>query len=154
MAHEAALDDSLHTFQVDCHEVVFFWRLKRMIDITSNALRQQISNIEGSYSVDPIGSSHSCLALARRLEREVKEILDDFSSDESLKETLLKGKRVNIAEELSKTLLVRHAQPSSFVVFRTRPAHSRETRRIHRSTEQGKISLSLVNSLDDDEHVE
>jgi hypothetical protein len=34
------------SLQVDCHEVVFFWRLKRMIEITSNAIRQQISNIE------------------------------------------------------------------------------------------------------------
>lgn len=40
--------------------------------------------------------------LARRLEREVKEILDDFSADETLKANLLKGKRVDLAEELSK----------------------------------------------------
>ena len=40
--------------------------------------------------------------LARRLEREVKEILDDFSGDEGLKSNLLKGKRVDLAEELSK----------------------------------------------------
>jgi hypothetical protein len=39
--------------------------------------------------------------LARRLEREVKEILDDFSADEILKANLLKGKRVDLAEELS-----------------------------------------------------
>jgi optic atrophy protein 1 len=43
--------------------------------------------------------------LARRLEREVKEILDDFSSDETLKSNLLKGKRVELAEELSKIFL-------------------------------------------------
>ncbi len=43
--------------------------------------------------------------LARRLEREVKEILDDFSSDETLKSSLLKGKRVDLAEELSKIFL-------------------------------------------------
>ena len=114
MTHENTLDDSLRCLQVDCHEVVFFWRLKRMIDITSNALRQQISNIEGSSSPPPpalvsIGSAFASL-LARRLEREVKEILDDFSSDESLKETLLKGKRVNIAEELSKPLFDPYAQ--------------------------------------------
>jgi hypothetical protein len=42
------------------------------------------------------------LCLARRLEREVKEILDDFSGDETLKASLLKGKRVDLAEELSK----------------------------------------------------
>ncbi|CAF1401347.1 unnamed protein product [Adineta steineri] len=70
---------------LDCHEVVFFWRLKRMIEITSNAIRQQISNIE-----------------TRRLEREVKEILDDFSGDEKLKANLLKGKRVDLAEELKR----------------------------------------------------
>ncbi|CAF2853207.1 unnamed protein product [Rotaria sp. Silwood2] len=70
---------------LDCHEVVFFWRLNRMIEITSNAIRQQISNIE-----------------TRRLEREVKEILDDFSSDETLKANLLKGKRVDLAEELKR----------------------------------------------------
>ncbi|CAF1567306.1 unnamed protein product [Rotaria magnacalcarata] len=70
---------------LDCHEVVFFWRLKRMIEITSNAIRQQISNIE-----------------TRRLEREVKEILDDFSGDETLKENLLQGKRVDLAEELKR----------------------------------------------------
>ncbi|CAF1291467.1 unnamed protein product [Adineta ricciae] len=70
---------------LDCHEVVFFWRLKRMIEITSNAIRQQISNIE-----------------TRRLEREVKEILDDFSGDEALKANLLKGKRVDLAEELKR----------------------------------------------------
>ncbi|CAF4930957.1 unnamed protein product, partial [Rotaria socialis] len=38
--------------------------------------------------------------LARRLEREVKEILDDLSTDETLKISLLKGKRVDLAEEL------------------------------------------------------
>jgi hypothetical protein len=32
----------------------------------------------------------------------VKEILDDFSSDETLKGNLLKGKRVDLAEGLSK----------------------------------------------------
>ncbi len=42
--------------------------------------------------------------LARRLEREVKEILDDFSGDETLKANLLKGKRVDLAEELSKNV--------------------------------------------------
>ncbi|UJR32977.1 hypothetical protein I4U23_020440 [Adineta vaga] len=70
---------------LDCREIVFFWRLKRMIDITSNAIRQQISNIE-----------------TRRLEREVKEVLDDFSSDETLKADLLKGKRVDLAEGLKR----------------------------------------------------
>lgn len=40
--------------------------------------------------------------LARRLERDVKDILDEFSGDETLKANLFKGKRVDLAEELSK----------------------------------------------------
>jgi optic atrophy protein 1 len=70
---------------MECHDVILFWRLKRMLEITCNALRQQIVNIE-----------------VRRLEREVKEILDEYSQDEIIKVELLKGKRVELAEELSK----------------------------------------------------
>jgi optic atrophy protein 1 len=83
--------------------VVFFWRLKRMIEITSNAIRQQISNIESTSRFCSL-QLHSLFALlsARRLEREVKDILDDFSADDTLKSNLLKGKRVDLAEDLSK----------------------------------------------------
>lgn len=56
-----------------------------MLSITANALRQQIVNIE-----------------VRRLEREIKDILDDFAQDQHLKKELLTGKRVELAEELSK----------------------------------------------------
>lgn len=48
-----------------------------MLSITSNALRQQIVNIE-----------------VRRMEREIKDILDDYAQDQKLKKELLKGKRV------------------------------------------------------------
>jgi optic atrophy protein 1 len=70
---------------VDYNDVVLFWRLKKMLSITSNALRQQIINIE-----------------VRRLEREIKDILDDFGQDSELKKRLLTGKRVELAEELNK----------------------------------------------------
>ena len=56
-----------------------------MLNITANALRQQIVNIE-----------------VRRLEREIKDILDDYAQDQNLKKQLLKGKRVELAEDLSK----------------------------------------------------
>lgn len=56
-----------------------------MLNITANALRQQIINIE-----------------VRRLEREIKEILDDYAQDQQFKKQLLTGKRVELAEELSK----------------------------------------------------
>ena len=70
--------------KIECNDVILFWRLKRMLSITSNALRQQIVNIE-----------------IRRLEREIKDILDDGAQDHNLKKQLLKGKRVELAEELS-----------------------------------------------------
>jgi hypothetical protein len=57
----------------------------------------------------------SFVFLARRLEREVKEILDDFSSDETLKSNLLKGKRVDLAEELSKIFSFKQSSISSFL---------------------------------------
>ena len=55
-----------------------------MLNITSNALRQQIVNVE-----------------VRRMEREIKDILDEYADDHALKKRLLKGKRVELAEDLS-----------------------------------------------------
>lgn len=75
---------------VDCHDVVLFWRIHRMVQLTSNVLRQQIMNTE-----------------ARRLEKEVKQIMEDFSDDRTVLEELLTGRRVDLAEELKK---VRHIQ--------------------------------------------
>lgn len=34
--------------QLECNDVVLFWRLQRMLQITSNALRQQVVNNEGN----------------------------------------------------------------------------------------------------------
>ncbi len=45
----------------------------------------------------------------------MKEILDDFSSDETLKSNLLKGKRVDLAEELSKTFY--HFKTIDYCIF-------------------------------------
>ena len=67
--------------------MVLFWRLQQVIKVTSNALRQQVVNRE-----------------ARRLDKEIKEVLDEFGDDEDKKLTLLTGKRVVLAEELSMDL--------------------------------------------------
>jgi optic atrophy protein 1 len=74
--------------------VVLFWRLKKMISITANALRQQIVNIE-----------------VRRLEREIKDILDDLSQDQEFKKEFIKGKRVELAEDLS------NLNPTQFIIL-------------------------------------
>lgn len=70
---------------INCSDVVLFWRIQQVLKDTSNALRQQVINRE-----------------ARRLDKEIKEVLDEFSDDEDKKVQLLTGKRVQLAEELSK----------------------------------------------------
>ena len=74
-----------HYFQLDCNDVVLFWRIQQMLKVTANALRQQVMNRE-----------------ARRLEREIKDVLEEFSQDPEKKQKLLTGRRVLLAEELSK----------------------------------------------------
>lgn len=64
--------------------MVLFWRIQQVIKVTANALRQQVVNRE-----------------ARRVDKEIKEVLDEFSDDEEKKVQLLTGKRVILAEELS-----------------------------------------------------
>lgn len=71
-------------FQMECNDVVLFWRIQQMLKVTANALRQQIMNRE-----------------ARRLDKEIKEVLEDYSQDSEIKEKLLTGRRVTLAEELS-----------------------------------------------------
>ncbi|CAH8560557.1 unnamed protein product [Dicrocoelium dendriticum] len=74
----------------DCREVVLFYRLMRMIEATSNALRQQIMNDE-----------------ARHLEHYVKQVLSELSNDPVALRKLITGRRVTLAEELKR---VRHLQ--------------------------------------------
>lgn len=61
----------------------------------------------------------------------MKEILDDFSTDETLKASLIKGKRVDLAEELSKSFSeILFGYKCSFS-FRTCSTSSRKIRRIY-----------------------
>uniref|UniRef100_U5EJB3 Dynamin-like GTPase OPA1, mitochondrial n=1 Tax=Corethrella appendiculata TaxID=1370023 RepID=U5EJB3_9DIPT len=76
--------------EINCNDVVLFWRIQQVLKITANALRQQVINRE-----------------ARRLDKEIKEVLDEYSDDEDKKVHLLTGKRVILAEEL---IRVRHIQ--------------------------------------------
>ena len=38
--------------QLECSDVVLFWRLHRMLGVTSNALRNQVVNNEGMHHFD------------------------------------------------------------------------------------------------------
>ncbi|KAM7160668.1 dynamin-like GTPase OPA1, mitochondrial isoform 4-T4 [Macrochelys suwanniensis] len=71
--------------ELECNDVVLFWRIQRMLAITANTLRQQLTNTE-----------------VRRLEKNVKEVLEDFAEDGDKKVKLLTGKRVQLAEDLKK----------------------------------------------------
>jgi len=68
---------------LDCGDVVLFHRIQQMIKVTANALRQQVMNRE-----------------ARRLEKEIKEVLEEMSTNDEMKVRLLTGRRVLLAEEL------------------------------------------------------
>lgn len=74
--------------QINCSDIVLFWRIQQVIKVTANALRQQIINRE-----------------ARRLDKEIKLVLDEYSDDEDKKVQLLIGKRVTLAEELRKLFM-------------------------------------------------
>ncbi|XP_078044320.1 opa1 mitochondrial dynamin like GTPase isoform X2 [Augochlora pura] len=74
-----------HEQEVECYGVVLFCRIQQMLKVTANALRQQIMNRE-----------------ARRLHKELKEVLEDYSQDNDIKEQLLTGRRVTLAEELKR----------------------------------------------------
>ncbi|XP_066601642.1 dynamin-like GTPase OPA1, mitochondrial isoform X2 [Prorops nasuta] len=74
-----------HENEMECNDVVLFWRIQQMMKVTANALRQQIMNRE-----------------ARRLDKEIKEVLEDYSQDSEIKQNLLTGRRVTLAEELKR----------------------------------------------------
>lgn len=76
--------------ELECNDLILFWRFSKMLQTTSNSLRQQIVNTE-----------------ARRLENVVKEILDDIDEDAEYKKELLQGRQVDLAEEMKR---VRHIQ--------------------------------------------
>ncbi|XP_069753124.1 dynamin-like GTPase OPA1, mitochondrial isoform X2 [Narcine bancroftii] len=71
--------------ELDCNNVILFWRIQRMLTITANTLRQQLTNTE-----------------VRRLEKNVKEVLEDFAEDYGKKVQLLTGRRVQLAEDLKR----------------------------------------------------
>ncbi|XP_051567463.1 dynamin-like 120 kDa protein, mitochondrial isoform X5 [Myxocyprinus asiaticus] len=71
--------------ELECNDVVLFWRIQRMLAITANTLRQQLTNTE-----------------VRRLEKNVKEVLEDFGEDNEKKVQLITGRRVQLAEDLKK----------------------------------------------------
>ncbi|KAM3173248.1 hypothetical protein ACTXT7_012888, partial [Hymenolepis weldensis] len=75
---------------IDCRDVVLLSRILRMLEASSNSLRQQLVNDE-----------------IRRMEQQVKVVLNEISEDPIRLGILLTGKRVQLAEDLKRT---RHIQ--------------------------------------------
>lgn len=73
------------TCDTDCAHVLFFYRIKRMLEFSANSLRRQF--LEGEL---------------RRINKEIMDVLDEYSEDETKKSQLISGKRVELAEELVK----------------------------------------------------
>ncbi|XP_058846400.1 dynamin-like 120 kDa protein, mitochondrial isoform X4 [Acipenser ruthenus] len=80
--------------ELECNDVVLFWRIQRMLGITANTLRQQLTNTE-----------------VRRLEKNVKEVLEDFGEDNDKKVHLITGRRVQLAEDLTDDKMIRSTPP-------------------------------------------
>lgn len=73
------------TCDTDCSHVLFFYRIKRMLEFSANSLRRQF--LEGEL---------------RRINKEIQDVLDEYAEDELKKTELISGKRVELAEELVK----------------------------------------------------
>jgi optic atrophy protein 1 len=94
---------------VDCSDIVLFHRIQQMMKVTANALRQQITNREGIFNCFYFCCKKNIIVTvfaARRLDKEIKEVLEDYSQDIEKKEKLLTGRRVTLAEELSKYIVL------------------------------------------------
>uniref|UniRef100_A0A4W4EQB8 Dynamin-like GTPase OPA1, mitochondrial n=1 Tax=Electrophorus electricus TaxID=8005 RepID=A0A4W4EQB8_ELEEL len=91
--------------ELECNDVVLFWRIQRMLSITANTLRQQLTNTE-----------------VRRLEKNVKEVLEDFGEDSEKKVQLITGRRVQLAEDLSKC----NTTPESLIAMHSESERERD----------------------------
>lgn len=83
--------------------------------------------------------------VARRLDKEIKDVLEDYSQDNEKKVKLLTGRRVTLAEELSKLMFVPckfHCPDYNF--FRESSTDTREIGGVYTSIEQRKIKSSLI----------
>lgn len=104
-AHEGRKAYYLYSTQgadcpVNCSDIILFWRIQQMVKVTANALRQQVINRE-----------------AKRLDKEIKEVLDEIGDDEDKKVQLMASKKVILAEEISKLFGCRKCKKSVKIYF-------------------------------------
>lgn len=76
--------------EIECEDVILFWRIDKMLTSTASSLRMQL--VDREY---------------QRLHDILKDILFDVSEDKELLKKLFTGKRIKIVEELSKCFLLK-----------------------------------------------
>lgn len=74
--------------EIECEDVVLFWRIDKMLSSTASSLRMQL--VDREY---------------QRLHELLKDILYDISEDKDLLKELFQGRRIKIVEELCKYFL-------------------------------------------------
>ncbi|XP_063901427.1 dynamin-like 120 kDa protein, mitochondrial isoform X3 [Zophobas morio] len=94
--------------KLECQDIIMFWRIQEMLKITSKTLRQQI------------------LMQKAHLEQEVKDELETYTLSDSVKKELIRGKRVELAEEIEIARVIKNKLENFIFQLKTQSSNLKE----------------------------